>query len=74
MLQLDVFTAVLNCFVLFFDGMQQGRRQLIVERYPWFNLGVRERLGKNSCPVTFPRFITPYHPLPTFRKVRVFDF
>ena len=79
MLQLDVFTAVLNCFVLncfvlFFDGMQQGRRQLIVERYPWFNLGVRERLGKNSGPVTFPRFTTPYHPLPTFRKVRVFDF
>lgn len=30
MLQLDVFTAVLDCFVLFFDGVQQGRRQFIL--------------------------------------------
>jgi hypothetical protein len=61
MLQLDVFTAVLNCFVLFFDGVQQGRRQLIVERYPWFNLAVRERLGKKQLPPYLPKI---HHPLP----------
>lgn len=34
MLQLDVFTAVLNCFVLFFDGVQQGSLVAIEQLLP----------------------------------------
>ena len=55
----------------------RAARQAAVDsrEIPVVQLG-RERAfrKKNGCPVTFPRFTTPYRPLPTFRKVRVFDF